>query len=182
MTARAVYLVLPGLTDSYPRLLPTHPRNRHIDWRQLADYAESGEPDPGRFDIFIKADQEFDTVWIAGRTGYIFSDPLRRVLEPLISGPVEFLPIKVNGRPFWIMRLRHVIDALDLSRSQFEPTVDGGIKILNKPVWFGDRLADPSLFAIPQLRHQVWVTPAVVKAYEESGCTGLLFSPRGEIG
>jgi hypothetical protein len=181
MTALSVYQMHADSADSYPRLLPSHPRNRGIDWVELGKYAEAGRPDPDRFDIFVKADREFDTVWIAGRTGYLFSGRLRHVLEPSVGGPVEFLPVKVNGQPFWIMRLGHVIDALDLSRSEYDASVDGGIKLLNVPVWRGTCLTDPAIFTIPQLRYKVWTTPAVVRSYEESGCNGLLFSPQGEV-
>jgi hypothetical protein len=181
MTTLAVFRVLPDASDSYPRLLPSHPRNRGVDWVELGKYAEEGQPEAHRFDIFVKAKGEFDTVWIAGRTGYLFSDRLRRVLEPLAGGPVEFLPVTVNGQPFWVMRLKHVIDALDLARSQYDASVDGGIRLLNVPVWRGECLTDPALFSIPQLRHKVWATPTVVEAYKESGCNGLLFSPQGEV-
>jgi hypothetical protein len=177
-----VFSVSDSVDPQYPRLLPSHPRNRDIDWVEVGNYAEHGSPsgDPP-FDVFVKPAGEIDAIWIAGRTGFLLSTRLRETLEPVVGGPVDFLPIAVNSQPFWIMRLRHIIDALDMDRSQIDYSVDGGVKLLNVPVWRGDRIPDPSLFQIPQRRNEVWATPAVADAYHRSGLGGLNFYPRGEV-
>jgi hypothetical protein len=150
-----------------------------VNWLALDDYAERGVGSADDFDVFVKANREFDTAWINGR--YALSARLRQVIEAVAGGPVEFRPIRVNGRPFWIMVVRNVVNALDVGLSDYEPSVDGGIKLLNAPVWRADRIADPSLFTVPALPKTIWATSGVVRAYEQSGCDGLVFNPRGRV-
>jgi hypothetical protein len=171
--------MLPDGREGYPHLFLPHPRNRGVDWLALDAYAEGGSGSADDFNVFVKANHEFDTAWINGR--FAFSDRLRQVMEGVAGGPVEFRPIWVNDRPFWIMVVRHVVEALDLALSEYEPSVDGGVKLLNDPGWRADRLVDPSLFTVPALPKTIWATSGVVRAYEESGCDGLLFSPRGRV-
>ena len=179
MELMKVHELLADARDGYPFLFVPHPRNRGVDWLALDDYAERGVGDASAFNLFVKANREFDTVWINGR--YALSARLRLVMERVAGGPVDFRQIRVNDRPFWIMVVRHVVDALDVALSDYVPSVDGGIRLLNVPVWRADRLADPSLFTVPALPKTIWATSRVVHAYEESGCNGLLFGPRGEV-
>jgi hypothetical protein len=178
-----VYRVGPATTANYPRVMPNHPRNRRIDWMQLERYAEHGLPsDESPFDIFVKADQDFDAIWIAGRTGFVVSSRLREVIRTAAGGSIEFLPVTVNGQRFSIMRVLPVVDALDPHRSVVRYDVDAdSIKAIELPVWRGDRLVDPLLFTIPQMLYQIWATNTVRQAYDESGCTGLSFWQPGEV-
>ncbi|HVK26671.1 MAG TPA: DUF1629 domain-containing protein [Actinokineospora sp.] len=174
-----VYQIYPDGRDGYPQVFLSHPRNRGVDGLALDAYVEGGPGGADDFNVVVKADRSFDTAWFLGR--YSVSDRLRQVLERVAGGPVEFRPIRVNDRPFWIMVVRHVVDALDLALSEYEPSVDGGVKLLNEPAWRADRLVDPSLFTIPELPKTIWATSGVVEAYERSGCDGLLFGPRGRV-
>src|SRR5262249_6798681 len=115
-TPLKLYKLATTSDENYPRLLTSHPRNRDIDWRAVDDYATAGVPIQGQFDLFVKTDQKIDTVYISGLDPVI-SERLRAVLEPLVGGPATFLPLTVNGRPFWIMKVRHTVDALDLEHS-----------------------------------------------------------------
>jgi hypothetical protein len=177
MAPLVVHELLPEVRDGYPRVFLPHARG--VNWLALDDYAEGGVGSADDFNVFVKTKREFDTAWINGR--FAFTDSLRHVLEKAAGGPVEFRPIRVNDRPFWIMAVRHVVDALDVALSDYEPSVDGGIKLLNAPVWRATHLVDPSLFTVPALPTTIWATSGVVRAYEESGCDGLVFGPRGRV-
>lgn len=167
---------------NYPRLLFRHPRNSAVDFPALSDYAEHGMPGtPKPFDLFVKAKRPFDAVWIGGIVGPLVSIRLRTTLEEVAGDCLEFLPLAVNGEPFWILRVVRVVDALDTQRSEIVPSVDGGVRDLEVPVWRGERLADPMMFRIPQLPTEVWASPGVVAAYDASGCDGLGFYPRGAV-
>src|SRR5262249_38327410 len=125
MTEPAQVFQVSETTDgSYPRLLTAHPRNRGIGWTEFSAYTRTATPtNEVRFDLFVTASHEFDLVSVAGVRGRIISQRLRDVLEPLVGGPATFLPVAVNGHPFWVMRIEHVVDALDGERSQFHTSV-----------------------------------------------------------
>jgi hypothetical protein len=176
-----VCLMGPGGDATYPQLLAGHPRNRRIDWAQLDRYAHHGSPGDGDpVDIFVKTDRDIDAVWVSGLVGPLVSTRLRSVLEPVAGGPVDFLPVAVNGEPFWILRVQHVLDALDLDQSQLRH-YPGSFSV-EFPVWRGDQIPDPALFTTPDNRYAIWATPTVADAYQQSGCDGLNFSIRGEVG
>jgi hypothetical protein len=175
----AVFLMQADQREDYPRLLIGHPRNRGVSWLDLDNYIASGRPGEMSFELFVKAKRNFDTVWISGRLA--FSDRLRELIESTAGGPTEFLPVGVNGRPFWALRLSNIVDALDLEHSRYVPSIDGGIRRIEEPVWLGDQLSDPCLFSIPQLPETIWATDGFVRAYESSGCDGVLFGWRTEV-
>ena len=180
MSVSAVYSVTGTSDESYPRLDYSHRRNRSIDWLEFRDYAIRGRPDETSFNLFVKARTQFDSVWIIG-VGLVMSARLRQTLEPLVGGPVTFLPVRVNDEPFSLMRVEHVIDALDEGRSEYDRTSSGEVFALGKPAWLGDRIPDPSIFTIPQFASRVWATPTVADAYRLSGCNGLIFGRRGTV-
>jgi len=180
MTVAEVYNVTWTSDESYPRLQPSHPRNRSIDWLAFRDYALEGRPGDTRFEFFVKARTEFDTVWIIG-AGPVVSPRLRRTLEPLVGGPVTFLPVSVNDQPFSFLRVEHVIDALDRGRSSYLTAASGDIYEIANQTWFGDRIPEPAIFKVPRAPSQIWATPTVAQAYRDSGCTGLIFWPEGRV-
>jgi hypothetical protein len=167
---------------NYPRLLAGHPRNEAVDFSALGRYAEQGmATDPVHFELFVKSRRQFDAAWIAGIAGPLVSIRLRRLLEDVVGECLEFLPLTVNGEPFWIMRVSMVVDALDVDRSKIDYSVDGNVQAIQVPVWLGERLRDPPMFTLPQERYTIYATPGVVAAYEGSGCDGLTFGPRGTV-
>jgi hypothetical protein len=181
MSVSAVYSVTGTSDESYPRLQYAHPRNRSIDWLDFRDYyGVRGRPGEKSFNLFLKARKRFDSIWIIG-VGLVLSPRLRQTLEPLVGGPVTFLPVGVNDEPFWFMRVEHVIDALDVSRSDYKTDSPGQLYALSNETWFGDRIPDPSIFKIPQVSWSIWATQSVFDAYRASGCNGLIFAPAGTV-
>ena len=77
--------------------------------------------DPQRLaaiDLYATSSRAFDTVWMANRV--FVSDRLRRALEPACEGDVEFVPLSVNGSPFFGLAVLKVLDVLDRQRSELE--------------------------------------------------------------
>jgi hypothetical protein len=184
MTRPTQVHALYGPSDpDYPRLLSVHPRNASVDWQALSRYAEQGAPTaPESFDLFVKPTKTFDAVLIPGIVGPLISARSRDVFQAVVGDCVEFLPLSVNGVPFWLLRVVRVVDALDMTRSEVVYGVHGGVKYVDVPVWVGARLVDPMMFRVPQLPGDIWATPAVVEAFAASGCDGLTFGPRGWVG
>jgi hypothetical protein len=171
-----------GTVDQpYPSLFLQHPRNRGVDWAALWHYAQHGTPTaPAPFELFIKASFDIDVAWLSsGVGGFAVSDRLRAVLEPVSRWPLDFLPITVNGRPFWILRVLQVVDALDLAESTVSYLSTGTISSLDHPIWIAERIPDPCLFRVPAQPNTQWATSGVAAAYEASGCHGLTFWPLG---
>jgi hypothetical protein len=182
VTVGAVHLLSPTTDPSYPQVFCDHPSNVGLDWKALGDCAENETTISGTFDIFLKADREVDAVWIAGLPP-IVSTELRNLFETASSVPATYLPLKVNARPFWIFSAGLLEEALDVGSSQirYSRRVPGAINAIEIPVWRSERIPRSCLFRIPQDPKKVWATTAVVAAYEESGCSGVSFYPRGEM-
>jgi hypothetical protein len=161
-----------------------HPRNRGVDWVALGRYLRGEAPAPTpEPNVFVKVtdDQPYDAFHIA-MSGWLTSDRLRRVLEPLIAQDVVFVPLTVNGERFWGLRVTRVLPtAVDLNLSEVAYLPSGSIDRIVVPVWRASQIPDPSLFEIPQARYTAWTTGSVVEAYTASGCTGIRFWEWGRI-
>jgi hypothetical protein len=164
---------------TYPEFLAGHPLNAQVDFLELGRY-EDGEPvDPAsKFDLFIKTPIRIDVVW-AGAMPYV-SDRLREVLAGVAGDCLSFLPLTVNGEPYWVLKVNRQIDALD-DETEIDRAPDGRIRSIERAVWAGDKINGPAIFTIPQVRRRIWATPEVVEAYERSGCNGLGFRPSGRV-
>jgi hypothetical protein len=90
-------------------------------------------------------------------------------------------PSRVNGDPFWIVRILRIIDALDADNSKVRRYAGGDIKAIETPAWHPDRVIDPCMFRLPVLQATIWATSGVAEAYESSGLSGLHFWRRGEV-
>lgn len=184
MTAQtpAIYEMARSMDLDYPRLLASHPRNAHVDFSEVAAYAEHGAPGEIQYDLYLRSRRSsFDAVWMSGIAGPAVSTRLRAVLEPVAGAGAVFLPISVNGQEFWIIRAPVVPDRLDVEASDIEWSVSGTVLELNRPAWRRSALAESMLFRIPQLRYTIWATPEVAAAYRGSDCDGLHFGERGRV-
>ena len=62
---RPIYQVIGPADEDFPRVVPAHPRNRHLDWREVWDFVQRGtSPTQIAIDIFIKTDRNVDAVWL----------------------------------------------------------------------------------------------------------------------
>ncbi len=181
---RPIYQVIGPADEDFPRVVPAHPRNRHLDWREVWDFVQRGtSPTQIAIDIFIKTDRNVDAVWLGGAACFAVSDRARAVLEPMAGGPMQFLGVTVNGLPFWVPHVANLIDALDLERSQLRRAIStGSIAAIEIPVWRADRIVDPSVFRLSTFPSAVWATFSVAEAFRGAGFNGISFWQRGLVG
>lgn len=167
---------------SYPRFLASHPRNAGVDFSALDLYARGQvKSDGSEFSMFIRAKQRMDAVWIPGVAGPLVSEELRAVFEQVVSRDVQFLPVQMNKKDFWIVRVSTELDVLDPDQSNFRRSPEGEISSVEHPVWLGYQIDHPRMFTVPQQPRTIWATPEVAAAYAASGCTGLHFFSRGTV-
>lgn len=167
---------------TYPRYVAGHPRNRATGKLVSQVLCGEVEEDVSDADLFVKSDRPIGALMLSGQR-FLLCDPIRAAFEPLVAGQVTFVPLRVNGERFWGLRVFNVIDALDreLSKIRYFRRDPDEIDAIEVPVWRGEVIPDPSIFRIPEHGTYTWVTPAVVEAYERSGCDGLSFGVRGRV-
>ena len=172
-----VYLIKPPDEGPQPSIFSDSPRNRGIDRRYVEEVlAGDVPPDPERLaavDFYAASTRPFDTVWMENRV--VVSDRLRKVLEPACAGDAEFVPLSVNGSPFFGLVIRTVLDVLDRQRSElkyFRSAPDDVMSI--KRYAFKD-LGSARVFKIPESPGSKFATEPVRQAYLASGLSGLRF-------
>jgi hypothetical protein len=176
-TEHAVYRLSPAMDEAYARLEYRHPRNRGIDWVELERYVrgETAAQMAG-LNVFVKTDRPLDAVSLTA-SGPIVSQRAREVFESVAGDDIAFVPLLVNWEAYWGMRVTRVLpEALDVERSGLWSNV-----MMNGAVWRASAILYPALFRIPQKPTAVFATESVVQAYEAAGCTGISFSPVGEV-
>lgn len=172
-----VYLISGQREGPEPRIFDDSPRNRRIDRNYLEEVLGAEvPPDPQRLaaiDVYAASSRPFDVVWVGIHA--LVSDRLRGFLEPACEGSVEFVPISVNGRPFFGLLIHTVLDVLDRQRSEVEyfPSAPDDVMLVRRYA-FKD-LGSARVFKIPELRGREFATEPVRQAYLESGLSGLRF-------
>jgi hypothetical protein len=130
-----VYQLWPVGDESYPRIDYRHPRNRSVDWTVVDAYlrgvADAPTDEPR---LFVKSTRRFDAQHISG-SGWVVSERLRAVFEPLIADDVTFVPLMINADRFWGLRITRVLfDALDMQVSDLAFDPSGSVKRIDVPV------------------------------------------------
>ena len=156
-----IWHVAQPIDQTYPQFLAGHPLDAHVDFLELGTYEDGGSVDPAsKFDLFIKTPIHIDVVW-AGAMPYV-SEHLREVLAGVAGECLTFLPLTVNGEPYWVLQVNRQIDALH-DETELDRAPDGRILSIERAVWAGDKINGPAIFKIPQVaRRRIWATPEVV--------------------
>ena len=172
-----VYLIRTPVEGPQPRVFYDSPRNRGIDWGYLEEVLDASvPPDPERLaaiDVYAASTRPFDTVWMANRV--LVSDRLRKVLEPACQGDAEFLPLSVNGSPFFGLVIRNVLDVLDRQRSELEYFPSAPDRVMSIRRYAFKDLGSTRAFKIPETPTRKFATEPVRQAYLASGIPGLRF-------
>lgn len=151
------------------------PRNKGIDWQYLEDVLDAKAPaDPERLaaiDIYVHATRPFESLRVG--TGTLVSDQLRKVLEPACQRDVEFLPLRVNGAPFFALLVVNVLDVLDREGSELEYFQHAPDRVMIIRRYAFKDVGATRVFKIPESRGSTFVTEAVRRAYLDSGLPGL---------
>ena len=107
----------------------------------------------------------------------VFSKRAAKVLEPVLKGNGELLPLDCKEGDYVAFNITKVIDALDLANS--EPIYfSNGVKIMDikRFAFHGDRLAETHIFKLPSTQSKkAFVTDSFVKAVNQAGLVGFDF-------
>lgn len=172
-----IYLIRPPRDDRQPSVDFSHPRNRGIDWRFLADVLDAKAP-PARerldaIDIYVRAAEPFESLWVGA--DLLVSGLLRGVLEPECKRDVEFLPVLVNGTRFYALLVLNTLDVLDRARSElkyFKSSLDR-VKTIRR--YAVKDVKTTEVFRIPEDPGSTFAAESVRLAYLDSGVPGLRF-------
>lgn len=181
-TGRLVAMFGPPADPRYPRVNPRHPRNRGVDWPELARYAagQRRTAPPGTV-LFVKdPGHRVHAAWLPGVATPAISDELRGWLSAAAGPATRFLPTRVNDRPFWFIDAPESASALDRQASRFRRGDTGDVAGIEHHVWRQESVRGLGVFRIPE-EDILWATASVVRTVEASGLEGIRFVPRGEV-
>lgn len=108
----------------------------------------------------------------------VFSERAVKLLEPLLKGDGELLPLSCNEGNYVAFNVTRVVDALNAEQSDLVRFSDGKIMDIRRYVFDRDKLTNGDLFKIPQTpQGKVFVTDKFKEAVQEAGLTGYVFEP-----
>ncbi len=179
MSTSVVWLVKPDYDiKGYPSIDSSLKENRGIDRTILADMNEGLRPaDPAflnSIDFRVKTKlKAFDILFLD--RGYLVSERVRDLFETEAYLGVEFVRQKVNGLPFYFLRIGNMIDCLDTENSKIKYLRPGKILEIEQYSFHKDRIPDPAIFKIPERMGSVYVTDSVRSTLERQGFVGFHF-------
>lgn len=106
----------------------------------------------------------------------ITNEKLKNSLQGVLkNNHIEYLPINIEGEVFFVINVCGTLNcALDIEQSKIEYFKDRHIKWINDFVFHP--IPDcPDLFHIAEISTPIFASDCFIKAYEDSGCTGLKF-------
>ncbi len=111
---------------------------------------------------------------------HVFSSRLRRAIEPMCDGLIEWLPVHIEGPlvddDFFVAHVLRCIDCLDCKHSIIDRTPRGEIIDIRKYVFKADALCDSYAFRIAGiLGIQAFVLDQVVGRATEADIRGAVF-------
>ena len=100
------------------------------------------------------------------------------VIAPHVCHEVELLPMEVEGKPFHVVNITHIVDCLDKANSVIEYFDDEQTRIMSieKYSFFEERLFETFLFKLPGFS-SMYSTPRFKNLIEARKITGLRFDP-----
>ena len=150
------------------------------DGKQLADSWESVNV------TLYKGDDESEEILPLGDFVRFFGLAINisafKILRPIISNTVEFLPLKCDIGSYFALNVDW-IDCLDVSRSvvkRFESS--GRIMRVEKYALNWERLNDVHMFHLPELRmSKLFVSDTFKQVVEANRLQGLIFYPIDQV-
>lgn len=153
------------------------------DWEAMYDFNGTPIKKWKPLKVEIAFDEELKTQLPPGDFPSLFADvPVLspaavQVLQPLIEGNGQLLPLQCAEGEYFILNVTNVVDALDETKSEIVRFPDGK-KILDikQFVFLSAKLQNVNIFKLPQQPlGQVFVTDGFVKAVRDSGLVGVNF-------
>ena len=154
-------------------------------WEEVQVYCPKEWEEPGwsiKERKMIKAQREGrpigDFVYLVGAEGaVILRDKALTILQPLIEGSVEILPLRYGGERLHLINVINVIDCLDEEKSTVKRLPDGMIWRFVEAAFKEDLLEGEHIFKLPGPQVFIFVSELFMKKVEENGLKGLLWKP-----
>ncbi len=112
--------------------------------------------------------------------GYVYdscSERARQIIEPLVKGQVEFLPLKTPVGIYYEMNIQRIA-CLDEENAIVKRFKDGQIMRAEKYAFLDEKLGGQHIFWEREIGIKVtFVSDEFKRLVEENGLTGLLFYP-----
>jgi len=98
------------------------------------------------------------------------------LLTPFAKDYFEFLPLTINGAPYYFLRIKQVLDCLNRERSEFlMDDENGSIIMIERVVFRVDEIPDSSFFCVPEARTGPFGTEDVVDVIQGHKLQGFRF-------
>ena len=148
------------------------PRSFSAEWKPIEKILFAGEPGEEE-----KESRKPIPDFTGGYVVDACSERARLVIEPLVYGQVEFLPLITPLGPYYEMNIQR-IECLDLEGSTIKYFKEGGILRVVKYSLFWERLKGQHIFWIRELgTTPTFVSDEFKRVVEKNGLTGLEFYP-----
>jgi hypothetical protein len=113
-------------------------------------------------------------------TEVIFSQRALEVLEPLVQGSVQIIPLHCEEDQLYLIHITTVVDCLDRKRSEIKwlSGHEGEIVFqIRRNVFHGEGLIEKAIFKIPELFSSTFVSDRFKSIVEEHELQGLRWEP-----
>lgn len=176
-----IYRVHPSFEDSYPSIRWSSHRNKPIDWVKLGSMFEGIIP----LDEGFASDVDIHIV-MGGRSvdvidcelSLLVTTKARSCLEAVVADGIRFIPVKVNGNPWWCLVVDKKIDCLDWEQCDIEylDELERKLPVIHKYVFRREYIVDPVLFNIADPKSfKIFTTESVKKTMLSAGLVGFEF-------
>lgn len=122
---------------------------------------------------------DFPKFWTVGGGGFVFSQRAKECLENVINDYTEFIPIHVKDKPYYIVNLLSIIDAIDYEKSTFRSIASGLVVGLDKYAFLKDKIKGINMFKVmlydTLYSEEVFVSSKVKEIIEENKLLGVKF-------
>lgn len=174
----------PWGVDGYQRVLLVNDDDYRPMGEKLA--AEPGRPVGSRWSplwVWLNAEKQgvprrhADLPWFPGGDVLTVNRRARIVLEPIVSGDAEFLPLECEDDELWFMHAWRSVPALDLERATVKLYSSGRIMDVTKYEFAENKIRGLTCFTDPRIGVKMFVTDEVASAAQQAGLAGTWFKP-----
>lgn len=132
----------------------------------------------------IHGRKEFDVSYLWNGSGlYLVNEKAKNILEPILAGTVEFIPVK-SKNSLYLINILCAADALDLDNI-IADLYAGKIGYIRKFSFIREKIPKAPIFKVMCEGNiyvgDVFVTEEFKKAVEENGLTGFRFEEVGDF-
>lgn len=106
----------------------------------------------------------------------VFSERALEALTDLLRDNGEVLPLTSDHGSYYAFNVTTVIDAIDEHRSTVQRFRDGAIMEILEYEFVSERVQDRTIFKVPQLLSDVFVTDIFVQEVRRAGLVGFAFN------